>query len=55
MTTSQHPDAKKHLRISLAKSAIRILGAGGLIAGALPLAGICFLLAEVLGIAEELV
>lgn len=54
-TTQHYPDAKKHLYISLAKSAIRIVAGGCLITGNLLMAGVCFIMAEVLGIVEELV
>jgi hypothetical protein len=53
--TSKHPDPKKHLYISLIKSAIRIVAGGFLVTGNLLMAGICFIMAEVLGIVEELV
>lgn len=52
---TQHPDAAKHLKISLVKSVLRILAGGALFAGALVLAGALFIVAEVLGIVEELV
>ena len=51
----KHPDPKKHLYVSLGKSAIRIVAGGCLITGNLLMAGVCFILAEVLGIVEELV
>ena len=51
----KHPDAKKHLYISLVKSAIRIVAGGCLITGNLLMAGVCFIMAEVLGIVEEIV
>jgi hypothetical protein len=54
-STVKHPDARKHLYVSLAKSAIRIVAGGCLITGNLLMAGVCFILAEVLGIVEELV
>jgi thiamine phosphate synthase YjbQ (UPF0047 family) len=54
-STVKHPDAKKHLYVSLIKSAIRIVAGGCLITGNLLMAGICFIMAEVLGIVEELV
>jgi thiamine phosphate synthase YjbQ (UPF0047 family) len=54
-STVKHPDAKKHLYISLVKSAIRIVAGGCLVTGNLLMAGVCFIMAEVLGIAEELV
>jgi hypothetical protein len=51
----EHPDAKKHFQISLFKSILRIIGGTALIFGGLVIAGALFVLAEVLGIAEELV
>ena len=54
-STVKHPDAKKHLYISLVKSAIRIVAGGCLVTGNLLMAGVCFIMAEVLGVAEELV
>lgn len=50
-----HPDPKLHRNISLVKSALRILAGGLLCAGQLVAAGAFLILAEVLGIAEELV
>jgi hypothetical protein len=52
---AKHPDARWHLRISLAKSLIRIAAGGALIMNDLFLAGGLLVFAEVLGIAEELV
>ena len=49
------PDPTKHLYISLVKSAVRIAAGGCLITGNLLMAGVCLILAEVLGIVEELV
>jgi len=51
----KHPDARKHLYVSLGKSAIRIVAGGCLVTGNLLMAGVCFILAEVLGIIEEVV
>jgi hypothetical protein len=51
----KHPDAVWHLRISLAKSLIRIAAGGALCVGELFVAGGLLILAEVLGIVEELV
>jgi hypothetical protein len=53
--TSAYPDATKHKYISFAKSAIRIVAGGCLITGNLLMAGICFIMAEILGIVEEIV
>jgi hypothetical protein len=43
-----------HFRISLAKSFLRIIAGGALYSGLLGMAGLLVILAEVLGIAEEL-
>jgi len=51
----RHPDPIKHKYISFAKSAIRIVAGACLVAGNFVFAGIGFILAEVLGIVEELV
>lgn len=51
----EHPNAKKHLQISILKSVLRLIGATALIFGGFVVAGALFILAEVLGIAEELV
>ena len=55
VTSIKHPDAKKHLYVSLVKSAVRIVAGGCLITGNLLMAGVCFIMAEILGIVEELV
>jgi hypothetical protein len=47
--------SRGHFYVSLAKSAIRIFAGGVLIAGNVWLAGLCIVLAEVLGVIEELV
>jgi hypothetical protein len=51
----RHPDPIKHKYISFAKSGIRIVAGGCLISGNLLMAGVCLIMAEVLGIVEELV
>lgn len=43
-----------HFRISLAKSALRIVAGGALITGSIVAAGVILIAAEVLGILEEL-
>lgn len=49
-----HPDPKKHLQISLIKSAMRVAGYICLLVS--PISGVSLLiLAEVMGILEELV
>lgn len=47
--------SKGHFYVSLVKSAVRIAAGACLIQGNLLMAGICFIMAEVLGIVEELV
>jgi hypothetical protein len=47
--------SRGHFYVSLAKSVIRIVAGACLISGDLVLAGAGFILAEVLGIVEELV
>ena len=51
----QHPDPWKHQVVSFAKSAIRILAGGFLCANMLMSAGVLLIVAELLGILEELV
>lgn len=51
----KHPDAKKHLYVSLAKSFIRITAGVCLIVGFPIWCGVGLVAAEVLGIVEELV
>ena len=53
--TASHPDPTKHKYISFVKSGFRIVAGGLLCAGQLYAAGALLILAEVLGIAEELV
>jgi hypothetical protein len=47
--------SKGHFYVSLVKSAIRIVAGGCLITGNLLMAGYCLIIAEMLGIVEELV
>ncbi len=49
------PDPKWHLRISLLKSLLRFGAGSYLILGQLWMAGILVILAEILGILEEIV
>ena len=51
----KHPDPKKHQYISFIKSGFRILAGITLCFGEFVIAGILLIVAEVLGIAEELV
>lgn len=47
--------SKGHFYVSLVKSAVRIAAGAFLITGNLLVAGVCLIMAEVLGIVEELV
>lgn len=49
------PDAKKHLELSLVKSGIRIVAGLALIFSSLAACGLLLIIAEIVGIAEELV
>lgn len=57
----KHPDAKKHLIVSLVKSSIRIVGSvAALLAYSCPVAAVMILaatygIAEIVGVYEELV
>jgi hypothetical protein len=51
----KQPDPKKHLELLIAKSLIRILACGAGIFGMYDVAFIGLLLAEIVGIKEELV
>ena len=51
----EQPDPKWHLRISLLKSLLRVGAGGYLMIGNLLMAGTLLVLAEILGIVEELV
>ena len=51
----EHPDAKKHLQISILKSVLRIIAGTALIFGGVIIAGALLVLAEIAGIVEELV
>jgi hypothetical protein len=46
--------SNKHFQISLVKSTVRILAGMSLVLGNIPLAGVALIIAEILGIAEEL-
>lgn len=52
---TKQPDAKKHLKLSLIKSCIRIAACGAGMFGMYEMAFLGFLLAEGVGIQEELV
>lgn len=47
--------SKGHFYVSLAKSVLRIVAGGNLVVGNLVIAGVFLILAEILGIVEELV
>jgi len=47
--------SRGHFYVSLAKSLIRIVAGGALLVGHIPVAGALFIVAEVLGIIEEMV
>lgn len=51
----KNPDPKLHLQLIIVKSGIRILAGGALVFGSLWYAGIGLIVAELIGIAEELV
>lgn len=53
--TVNHPDPKKHQYISFVKSGFRILAGVTLCFGEVVTAGVLLIVAEALGIAEELV
>jgi hypothetical protein len=50
-----HPDPKLHQYVSFIKSGLRILAGIGLVNGRLVSAGVLLIVAEILGIVEELV
>jgi hypothetical protein len=54
-TETKHPDPKKHQYISFVKSGFRILAGATLFFGEFAVAGALLIVAEVLGIIEELV
>jgi hypothetical protein len=55
ITSMKHPDSKKHLYISLAKSGIRIAAGVAFFTGTVLVGGTLIIAAELLGIWEELV
>lgn len=52
---SHIPDPKLHKYISFGKSAIRIVAGAFLVTGNIVLAGVALIVAEVLGVVEEIV
>ena len=51
----EHPDPKNHLKWSLAKSSLRILAGAVLVGQYVVMAGLLLIVAEILGIVEEIV
>lgn len=51
----EHPDPKKHKHISFVKSGFRILAGATLCFGEFAIAGMLLIVAEILGIVEEMV
>ena len=51
----EHPDPKSHLKWSLLKSSLRILAGAVLVGQYVVMAGFLLILAEILGIVEEVV
>ena len=54
-TQVENPNIIKHRVITFTKSGLRIVAGGCLISGNLLIAGVCFIMAEVLGVAQELI
>ena len=50
-----HPDPKNHLKWSLAKSSLRIIAGAVLVGQYVVMAGLLLIVAEILGIVEEIV
>ena len=50
-----HPNAEKHLKLSIVKSIFRIIGGTFLMCNMTIVCGLFLVLAELIGIAEELV
>tara|TARA_R110000822_G_scaffold5031_7_gene21817 strand:+ start:1401 stop:1568 length:168 start_codon:yes stop_codon:yes gene_type:complete len=55
MTELNHPDPKKHQLISFVKSSIRIVACVGGVFGSIAFLAVGLLLAEIVGVYEELV
>ena len=51
----KRPSAEKHFIVSLVKSLTRVIACGLIIGGLVPYGGIVLLVAEILGVVEELV
>jgi hypothetical protein len=54
-TTTKYPNAKRHKYVSFVKSGIRIIACGFLAYYEIQTAAVLFAIAELLGVAEELV
>jgi glycosyltransferase A (GT-A) superfamily protein (DUF2064 family) len=52
---TQIPDPEKHLKLSLIKSAFRVLAGVSIVLGLVVIGGALLIAAEIIGIAEELV
>ena len=55
MNIQPRDPSKGHFYVSLGKSGIRIVAGSMLITGNILMAGVCLIMAEVLGVVEELV
>jgi hypothetical protein len=51
----QIPDPEKHLKLSIVKSVVRILAGASIVIGMIIVGGALLIVAEIIGIAEELV
>jgi hypothetical protein len=51
----QIPDPEKHLKLSIVKSAVRILAGASIVIGMVVIGGALLIVAEIIGVAEELV
>lgn len=51
----QIPDPEKHLKLSIVKSVVRILAGASIVIGMIIVGGVLLIVAEIIGIAEELV
>lgn len=51
----EHPDPKSHLKWSLLKSSFRIIAGAVLVGNYIVMAGLLLIVAEILGIIEEIV
>jgi hypothetical protein len=51
----QIPDPEKHLKLSIIKSAVRVLAGASIVIGMVVIGGALLIVAEIIGVAEELV